>query len=393
MSLSGLRRLAALSEAPARRIIGLMSGTSLDGLDIAVCRLTGCGFSTRLELEKFVTVPYTDAFRRSVLGCFAKRQVDLQELTLLHVEIAEHHAELILGALGDWGMAARDVDLIASHGQTIYHAPRSLHGAGDRPHGTLQLGDGDHLAVRTGIATVSDFRLRNIAGGGEGAPLAAYGDLLLLSDPSEDRVLLNIGGIANITCLPATDGGGKAFCSDLGPGNTLMDAAMRRFHPTRTFDEDAAVAKAGTVDDRVLEQLLQDRFLSEHMPKTTGPEHFSLDRVLALAADLALPDLLATLNRFSARVIAQHIERLPGRPALFLSGGGAHNPLLRQSLSELLPNLSIGETSALGIDPDAKEAILFAVLANELVAGDPSVFEGRIVGAPPVSMGKISLPT
>lgn len=396
MSAAALNRLAGLGQKDRRRIVGLMSGTSLDGLDIALCTVEGSGTSTRLTLESFTTSPFESAFRDRVLSVFAQRTVDLEEVTLLNAVIGRTHGRLVAQNLRDWGVAPSDVDLVASHGQTIYHAPRWMHQHTDKPDATLQLGDGDHIAMATGIPTVSDFRQKHIAGGGEGAPLAAYGDYLLLTDEKEDRLLINIGGIANFTHLPARTRRGAAFSTDIGPGNTLMDAYVRKHCPPAQYDADAKLARAGTVSTEFLNELLSNPFLKDDFPKTTGPEHFSLSWVEALLGKISPPlsreDAMATLNAFTVRSITDAVLRVPGSPMIFLSGGGAHNPLLGAGLAAALPRHSIGTTAELGINPDAKEAILFAVLANELVAGDPEVFATGLPSMPAVSMGKISLP-
>lgn len=396
MSKTGLAHLSRLSQAPERLVLGLMSGTSLDGLDLALCRINGSGSDTQLHLEHFETQEFSNAFVDDIRQVFAKEQVSLRDVTVLHARIAEEHARMIHVFLRTANVDAASVDLIASHGQTVYHAPRSLHGREDWPNATLQLGDGDHLAVRTGIITVSDFRQKHIAAGGEGAPLAAYGDLLLLSSPNKSRALINIGGIANITFLPPTDDPDTAFSSDIGPGNTIMDTLARKSDPRLRFDEDARIAKAGSVSEELLNALLDEPFFRLPLPKTTGPELFSYrwfeNLLRAKAPTLSLNDQMATLNRFSAHGIAGAVCKLPSETEVYLSGGGAKNPELLRNLAELLPERNILSTSDLGVDPDAKEAILFAVLANELVAGNPDTFRGRIKGAPTVTMGKISLP-
>lgn len=396
MSAAALQRLSALSGADSRTILGLMSGTSLDGLDMALCRVTGSGFDTKAECTHFHTAPFTDEFRGDVLSVFAKKSVDLEQLTLLHRLIADVHAELINATLNAWGVSVSDVDLLASHGQTIYHAPLSLHGKAAYGNATLQIGDGDHLAQRTGLITCSDFRQKHIAAGGEGAPLAVYGDLLVLSHESEARILVNIGGIANYTLLPALNEKTPAFSSDIGPGNTLMDAVVRQHFSPKTFDKDAILARQGKVHEKLLAALKETPFFKSPTPKTTGPEEFSLkwldNKVSSTAPDISPMDTLATLNRFSAETIATALSNAHPTATIYLSGGGAQNPLLRENLAKLLPHRTISTTDALGIDPDSKEAVLFAVLANELVAGDPTVLEGHLDGAPSVSMGKISLP-
>ena len=241
-------------------IIGLMSGTSLDGLDIAHCSMEGSGSDTRVEIKHFVTVPYTEEVKKEIRAVFALKTIDLENLCLLHPWIAALHARMVNEQLSKWRVDGSSIDLIASHGQTIYHAPKSFHKKTGYGNATLQLGDGDHLAVATGIITVSDFRQKHIAAGGEGAPLAVYGDHLLFSKKGEDRILLNIGGIANFTYLPGTENINEIFCTDTGPGNTLMDAYMQKEFPGKQFDENASLAKQGRVHTELLRALKQNSF-------------------------------------------------------------------------------------------------------------------------------------
>ena len=220
------------------------------------------------------TAPFDDDFKSEIKSVFSKKEVDLEKLTLLNPWIALRHASIINDCIARWGYTKEDIDLIASHGQTIYHAPMSLHGQKKFGNATLQIGDGDHLAVATGIITISDFRQKHIAAGGEGAPLAVYGDQLIFGKKGEERILLNIGGIANFTSLPADNKPEHIFSTDVGPGNTMMDAYMQQQFPGKYFDEDAAVAKQGTVNDLLLAALKDNVFFDRPFPKTTGPELF-----------------------------------------------------------------------------------------------------------------------
>lgn len=393
---ASLHRLCQIAAQPSRFIIGLMSGTSLDGLDIALCRFEGNGTNTKTELLQFETVAYTDTMKAEIKTVFAQRNVSLEKLCLLNPWIAGQHAAMILDCLGKWNMAPRDIDLIASHGQTVYHAPQRLHRQQQFGNATLQIGDGDHLAVATGIITISDFRQKNIAAGGEGAPLAVYGDRILFGKKGEDRILLNIGGIANITFLPG-DESNAITCSDLGPGNTMMDAFVQQHYPGKYFDEDAGIASQGKVDEQLLAALKDNDFFSQPLPKTTGPELFNL-AYLEQAQQrgenkvTAKEDILATLNKFTADSITEGIKNCTVKPAnIFSSGGGMHNPLLMRQLRELLPDHSFSTTAELNINPDAKEAVLFAVLANECICGNAGDISST-AGIPAVTMGKISFP-
>jgi anhydro-N-acetylmuramic acid kinase len=396
---SGILRLAQIARKPRRRIVGLMSGTSLDGLDIALCAIRGAGLKTRVRVEAFRTVPYPEDFKRAIRQVFAQRQVDFQHLTLLNVQIAEVHAALVLEALRDWAAPPDSVDILASHGQTVFHAPRIFHGLPDWPNASLQIGDGDHLARRTGLITISDFRQKHLAAGGEGAPLALYGDYFLFSKPGEDRFLLNIGGIANYTYLPADGDPAKVAATDTGPGNTLLDAFARDLFQV-PFDEDGRLAASGVVLPGFLKKLHTADFLHRPAPKTTGPETFSLawaKSLLASGPEKGSGDprnILSTLSQFTADTIATAIRQRPllgQRATVFVSGGGACNPDMMQRLRRALPTYRVTTIDRLGIPAAAKEAVLFAVLANETLAGAaaPDTILG---GIPLVSMGKISLP-
>ncbi len=378
----------------SRRIVGLMSGTSLDGLDIALCHIHGSGRQTELVLEHFETVPYAETFREEVREVFARRTVDQQRLSQLHASIGTLHGTLVRQALDKWGVAPHEVDAVASHGQTVYHAPRSLTGDLSQPNSTLQLGEGDHVARHAGIITVSDFRQKHVAAGGEGAPLAAYGDYLLFASASEDRILLNIGGIANFTYLPASGSG--AFATDIGPGNTLMNQVMQTRHG-QEMDANGVLAARGHVHAGLLKALLAHPFFEAPFPKTTGPELFNLayledaqDR--AGVSTVGDADLMATLNAFTAASIADAVKRLNIPEAhVYVSGGGLHNPVLQAGIKARCERAVIHPFESLGLNPDAKEAVLFAVLANETLAGDPTNTRG-LLHSPAVCMGKISFP-
>lgn len=393
-----LERLYQLSQRDGRRIIGLMSGTSLDGLDVACCWVQGAGRATQVKLEHFTTVPYTAATKAAIRAVFAQKTIDFQHLALLHPHIGTLHGNMVNQCLQEWGLPAEQVDLIASHGQTVFHAPQMQHGLSDYGNTTLQIGDGDHLARVTGIITIADFRMRHVAAGGEGAPLAVYGDYFILAQPGEERILLNMGGIANFTYLPADQDATRVFTTDTGPGNTLLDATTRYFFPHLEYDPDGRLAQAGNLLPALLTKLREHSFFAAPLPKTTGPEVFNLDYVRAALQpqtinDFRPEDLLRTLVQLSADTIVAAIQPTIGhQPArIYLSGGGMHNPVLVQAIQAQLPHCRFGRTDELQIPGDAKEAILFAILANECVAGGQTHF-GERQRVPTTSMGKICWP-
>jgi anhydro-N-acetylmuramic acid kinase len=383
-----------------RLIIGLMSGTSFDGLDVALCKIKGSGPATEIELVKFETSAYKNDFKEELKTIFSRRDADLEKVCLLNEWVAIQHAKIINECLQKWGFSKNDIDLIASHGQTIYHAPKFLHGREKFPNATLQIGDGDHIAVNTGIITISDFRQKHIAAGGEGAPLAVYGDYFLFSKKGENRIMLNIGGIANFTFLPGDLDGTKIFCTDVGPGNTIMDAFVQKNFKGKYFDEGSAIAKKGKVNIDLLNELKAHSFFAGDFPKTIGPELFNLSYLQnamerSKTNSLTIENTLATLNRFSADTTVDAIKRCVENNkeySIYTSGGGMHNPLLMENIKSQLPGMEFYTTDSLHIAPDAKEAVLFALLANECVCGEKiNIGKGRNK-IPSVTMGKISFP-
>lgn len=389
-------KLSEISKKNKRLILGLMSGTSLDGLDIALCAIKGHGRETAIEILNFTTKNFSEIFKKDIKTVFAQPKIDFEKLCLLHEHIGNTHAQLILEALADWDINPKNVDAIASHGQTVFHAPIHQHKKKGYPNATLQIGDADHIAVKTGIITLADFRQKHLAAGGEGAPLALYGDMILFSHPTENRILLNIGGIANFTFLPALDSKAKIFSTDVGPGNTLADQFVQQHYTGLFFDENADIAQQGTTSQPLLKALLEHAFFSTSFPKTTGPELFNMEYIsncqnISNTQRLSNADVLCTLFDFTAHAIKLAVEKIhiPENATVYLSGGGMHNPLLVKQLKAIMPKLHFSTTQSLGILPDAKEAVLFAVLANETLSGSTINFGNA---GPSVCMGKISLP-
>lgn len=389
-----LEHLHQIAHQPERIILGLMSGTSLDGLDMALCKVTGAGMATKIEVLKFYTYPYSSPQRHRLQEIVSQSNVSLQNLTILHSWLGDLHARFILETLEQWEIRPEEVDLLASHGQTVYHAPQSLHNLLTLPNATLQLGDGDHLAVKTGILTVSDFRQKHVAMGHEGAPLAPYADFILFGDQEVPRVLLNIGGMANFTYLPPHQDATGVFATDTGPGNVLIDWAIKEYFAPKTFDRGGAIARRGSVHKEFLDALKSHVFFEENLPKTTGKELFNVDYIAQAISKISRAlirpeDWIATFTRFTAETIAEAIQTIPDftQAQVMVSGGGYHNTCLMDWLAELLPDNQFLDMARVSqILPDAKEAVLMALLANECVAG-----EGFALGnVPALTMGKIS---
>ena len=347
------------------RVIGLMSGTSLDGVDAALVRLDGDAPEWRVEA--FVARPYPSERRERIHA--AIQEGGAPELCRLHTALGEWFAEAALAACAEAGVDPQAVDLIGSHGQTVWHEPPAPEWRGS----TLQLGCPATIAERTGIPVVSDFRARDTAAGGEGAPLVPWVDRLLFSHPERRRVLQNIGGMANLTRVPRRGEDAPLLAFDTGPGVALVDAAMDlATGGERAFDEDGRWAAAGRVDEALLEELLDHPYLQRPPPKSTGRETFGRPMVARLAerftgdGEPRWQDLVATLTELTARSIAGAVRRwvLPeGADEIILTGGGARNPELVRRISTALDPLPVRTADALGLDPEAKEAVAFAVLA------------------------------
>lgn len=389
--------LSALASKKEKIILGLMSGTSMDGLDLALCRITGKGRDTGIEVLAFSTQPYPEKLKQQLKDIISVPACSLEDLCLMHTRLGRFTAGQIQKQLQAWDVDSATVDCIASHGQTLYHAPQSKHGREGEPHSTLQIGEADHIARQTGILTISDFRQKHTAAGGEGAPMVALIDQMLFGNPTTDRLLLNIGGIANFTYLPADSSAAAYITGDTGPGNTLLDAAAHR-HRGQPFDAGGATARKGTVDQPLLKALKDNSFFDLGFPKTTGPELFNWSYVqraqkVAGAAEMSPQDMLATLTEFTADTIVEAIQKVHPSGALevLISGGGLHNTFLMERLEQQLPESTFVSFSEAYFEADAKEAVCFAVLANETLSGEGFVVPGANKQEK-IHFGKISFP-
>lgn len=390
-----------LATSFSRTAIGLMSGTSLDGIDAAAVRLEGSGFQLGTELLAFLTIPYPDALRRLLLENSAAATSSVREISQLNVRLAHAYADAVRVLARRAGLPLDAIDAIGCHGQTVYHVPDAEDCAGRPTRSTLQLGDPSTLACLLGIPVVGDFRLADMALGGQGAPLVPYFDYVYFSKPGENRALLNIGGIANLTALPGTGRIDEVTAFDTGPGNMLIDILALRFFD-RDYDEDGRFATRGRVHEVLLAELMEDDYLHKTPPKSTGREYFDgayADRIVEWAHHygINLPeDILATTTAFTAASIASAYRKFIA-PRLvvdqfLVSGGGVHNAFLMEDLGRRLAPIPVVSTREIGLDPDAKEAICFAVLAHETLNGVPSNVPGATGASRPAILGKICLP-
>ncbi|RMH68597.1 MAG: anhydro-N-acetylmuramic acid kinase [Bacteroidetes bacterium] len=386
------------SDPVSRLVAGLMSGTSLDGVDAVVARLTGSGPAIRIEPLAFVSIPYPPALRALLLRNSAPETSSVLDLSQLNVRLAHVYAGAVRRVVAEAGLTVEALDLVGSHGQTVHHVPDPADCAGQAVTSTLQIGDPSVLANLLGVPVVGDFRLADMALGGQGAPLVPYFDYVCFADARETRGLLNVGGIANITVLPAGAGPEAVFAFDTGPGNMVIDALAQRLLG-RPYDAAGAVAAQGTIDNAVLADLLSDPFFAQPPPRSTGRERFGaafVDRLLGRMTGRPAADVLATATMLTAAAVYQAYARFI-RPAhaldaLIVSGGGVHNAFLLQKLADSFAPIPVRPTSADGVDPDAKEALCFAVLAHETMNRVPTSLP-RVTGARrPALLGKICLP-
>jgi len=382
------------------RVIGLMSGTSADGIDAAIVRIAGVPPNLRLRLEGFLTVDYPAPVRDAILRIANGAATSSAEISQLNFLLGELFAQAALDACRRFRISPRRVDLVGSHGQTIFHQglPSEFLSAASIA-STLQIGEPSVIAARTGITTVADFRPADIAAGGQGAPLVPYVDYLFYLDPRCGRVALNIGGIANLTVIPAGAKPSDVFAFDTGPGNMIIDALVHHFsRGKKSCDRNARIARRGILLPELLADLLRDSYLRLPPPKTAGREQFGqayTDRLIAWGQkNRARPeDLIRTVTLLTPLSILDALHRwVRSRTRvhqLIISGGGAHNPLILAQLRSGLSGIEMIPSGKLGLPEDAKEAVAFAILAYETFHGRPANIPGATGAKHPAFLGKI----
>jgi anhydro-N-acetylmuramic acid kinase len=360
----------------AMLVVGLMSGTSADGVDVALARISGSGSApVRGELLAHITLPLDGSVRKEVLRVAESGAVSAGEISQLNFRLGEIFGDAVVAACSKFRVKLSQVDLIGSHGQTIFHQGKPVPFLGRPISSTMQIGEGAIIATKTGVTTISDFRAADMAVGGQGAPLVPYVDYLLYADKTQGRVSLNLGGIGNITVLPANGKASDVYAFDTGPGNMVIDALVSHFSRGRKrFDEDGRIARQGASNEKLLAEMMKDAYLRLKPPKSTGREYFGrtyIGRLLKLALRFgASPDdLIRAATIFTALSVVDAIQRFvvprTKTQQLIVSGGGAHNPVIMAQLAAALAPIGVMPSSEFGVDPDAKEAYAFALLAYE----------------------------
>jgi len=391
-----LERLRTYRERPGHRIIGLMTGTSVDAVDAALVHFEGLGLEAHHTLEDYVELPIESELRAEILAIATASSVAPERLMNLDDALGERYGAAVAALLTRTGRGVAAVDAIGLHGQTVRHVPRDR--GGGRAH-SLQIGSAAVLAERTGITVVSNFRARDTAAGGEGAPLVPIVDWWLFHHRSESRVLLNLGGIANLTWLPRGGGPEDVRAFDTGPGNVLIDALMAsRPDDPQPYDAEGEAARRGRSDGDLVAMLIDDSFFRQPPPRSTGREAFGPAYVAGLrsrgrARGLSEDDLVATATDLTAASVADALGRFvtpAAVDAVYVSGGGVHNPTLMNHLTRRLAPIRVTTTDSLGVSASGKEALAFAFLAHLTLCGVAGNLPGATGASRAVVLGQIT---
>ena len=393
------RGLKIVNEKKGKIVVGLMSGTSVDGIDAVVLRVWGNGPGTRFEQISYLERPFPPAAREMILRNSLPETARIDDLTRLNMLLAHLYADAVRAVVRKARIPMKSVDLIGCHGQTVHHLPHPVRIAGKHIRATLQIGDPSALATLTGIPTVGNFRIADMAVSGQGAPLVPYFDWLMFRSDRASRILLNIGGIANITVLPAGCSPEDVTAFDTGPGNMLVDGLMKRLYG-RPFDRSGRTASSGTLVPALLRWLLAHPYLRARPPKSTGRELFDevfLTKILKKSAGSPPEDIIHTVALFSPLAIhdayVRFVQRRTKVHEVIVSGGGAKNAFFLEALREVFAGVQVRTADDAGMSGDAKEAICFAILANETIAGNPANLP-RVTGARrPVVLGLVARPS
>lgn len=396
--------LEEIRSKPVRRVVGLMSGTSVDGIDAALVEIGGTDEAPEVRLVAFEDRPWPEEVRRQIFPLFRPETATVDKIGYMNFLMGEIYAQSVSSVVEKAGLTLADIDLIGSHGQTIWHAPEVCGKDGFPVRFTVQIGEGSVIAARTGVPTVSDFRVADMAAGGQGAPLVPFTEYLLYRRPGETVLLQNIGGIGNMTVLPGDEGPEAVYAFDTGPGNMIIDAVVSALTGgAKTYDAGGAMAAEGRVDEALLAMLQQDPYYDMPLPKTTGRELFGVQYVGKIldyqrAHGLSDADVLATVTDLTAWSIADGYARyvLPRRQAaeLVVGGGGSYNATLLGFLrTRFAPyGVEVRTQEDLGWSSDAKEAVAFALMADCCVREKPNVLPSVTGAKAAAIMGKISLP-
>ncbi len=372
-----------------------MSGTSLDGIDVAIIDMTGSGFKAKINVLTSHSVPYPKSVREALLAV-SDTSSQTGDISRLNFLLGELYAEALEETAERASIPLQTIKLIGCHGQTIFHEGQGCQYLGKKVSSTMQIGESSVISERTGIDVISNFRERDMAAGGKGAPLVPYLDYMLMRHRGRGRVAVNIGGIANLTAIPSNTSTDRVVAFDTGPGNMVIDQLVTRITSgKRCYDRDGAMAAAGVIDPKLLAKLLRDKYFRAKPPKSAGREQYGSELVSKLLdTELSSEDLIATATALTAESIALGVRNfvLPEMRVdeVFVSGGGVHNPTLMRMLRKALDPIPVMESTEVGLDVDAKEAIAFAVMAYETAHSRPSNLPAATGARKSVILGKMT---
>jgi anhydro-N-acetylmuramic acid kinase len=393
-----MQPLIPLIKKKNKLVVGLMSGTSVDSIDAVLVEISGTGISTRFRQRAFASFPYPKGFREFVLRNSRPGSSNVETISTLNILLAQFFADAVKAVAKKARIPLSKIDLIGSHGQTVHHLPSAQKLFGKNIRSTLQIGDPSTIAKCTGIVTVGDFRTADMALGGQGAPLVPYFDFVAFRSTTKHRALLNIGGIANITVLPKNCSVRDILAFDTGPGNMLVDALMKKLYK-KDFDHNGSIALSGKILPELIAAMFREPYFAVEPPKSTGRELFGewfVEKILKHSRGARKQDIIATVTEFTPlSVYQQYIRFLQRRfsiDELIVSGGGTHNPFMMEAMKRYFAPAHVFSSDALGISSDAKEAICFAFLANETIAGNPSNVPAATGASRPTVLGKICSP-
>lgn len=373
----GIELINSIINKDKKLIIGILSGTSVDAVDVVLTEVQGSGTNTKVSVLNFDSFPISTEIKDYVLKSSNKDTGTVEDVCKLNFLIGNLFADSVNKFLAKHNINNKDVDLIGSHGQTLYHIPdqEELHGYPVRS--TLQIGDPSVIANKTGIITVGDFRTADMALGGQGAPLVPYLDFVLFRSSDMNRLLVNIGGISNVTYIPKDSEIDSITAFDTGPGNMVIDSLMKEFYD-KPFDEDGATAANGKLQQKLLDDILKfDNYYNRKPPKSTGREFYGesfIEYILSIAPGVSDEDVIRTVTDYTAYTIHYGVsEFINGKPdEILVSGGGANNKFLMGLIKDYFIDADVKPLAQDGINSDNKEAVLFAVLANETIHGNPA---------------------
>ncbi|RLE54338.1 MAG: anhydro-N-acetylmuramic acid kinase [Candidatus Methanomethylicota archaeon] len=393
-----IKRIMEIREKDEKLALGLMSGTSADGISTVIVKLKGNWTETKFKIIHYRTKKYPEKIRKEIFKIFQPETGKVDNICMMNFVLGEIFAEAALETIDEAGLKRTEIDFIASHGQTIHHMPKMKKIYTYMARSTLQIGEPSIIAERTGILTIADFRPRDIAAGGEGAPISAYADYILFRSKTKSRAVQNIGGIANVTYIPRNSKPEGIIAFDTGPGNMMIDGIIEYLTRGKmTFDENGKIAARGKVNCKLLEYLMEHPYLKRKPPKTTGRREFGRKYIIKVVKraekmNLNLEDILATITKYTAKTIAESYRRyLPEIPdETIIGGGGSHNKTLMKMLEEEIGDETrIFRHEDFGIPAQAKEPLILTILANEAIHGHFNNIPSATGAKRKVLMGKI----